>query len=304
MSFSPSFSSERPIAALAGIVLAGIGCMKADRLVAVQLDASSRWAPFSAPTLATGLVSVLTNVHGPSMPADEQEIFLSVDLGSVSGTGADIYTSTRASSASPWNPAVIVNELSSAGNDVDPDVSTDGLTLYLSSDRAGAGNRLYVSHRIAKGQPWGAPQEMLGLGATTSDIGPSVEPDGLFMAFARGTADIGLYSATRTDPNGAWVTVVEMSSINSGLQDENPAIFDQSLSLVWSSRRTNNGQTSDLFQISRSATSVPFAGSPIPLAPLNTPSWEGDPWVSQDGHHIMFVSDRNAGISQIFEAWR
>jgi Tol biopolymer transport system component len=283
--------------------------MKADRLVAVQLDAGSSWPPFSAPTLVTGLVSVLTNAHGPSLPADELEIFFSVDMGPATGTGADIYTSTRMSSASAWNPAALVNELSSSGNDVDPDVSPDGLTLYLSSDRAGASgaNRLYVAQRTARGQPWGTPQEMLGLGATTSDIGPSVDPNGVFMVFAsqRGTPDIRLYSATRIDPAGAWDTVVELSGINSGLQDENPAIFNQSLSLIWSSRRTNHGQTSDLFQISRSDTSVPFTGSPIRLDSLDTlTNWEGDPWVSQDGHHILFVSDRNAGISQIFEAWR
>lgn len=282
--------------------------MKADRLVAVQLDASSRWAPFSAPLLVTGLVSATTNAHGPSLPADELEIFFSVDMGAASTTGADIYTSTRTSSASAWNLATLVSELSSPGNDVDPDVSPNGLTLYLSSDRAGPGgaNRLYVSQRTARGQPWGAPVAMLGLGTSTLDIGPSVDPEGTLMAFAseRGTPDIRLYAATRLDSVGTWETVTELAGINSGMQDENPAIFDQSLSLVWSSRRTNNGQTSDLFQISRSATSVPFAGSPISLAPLNTPSWEGDPWVSQDGHHIMFVSDRNAGISQIFEAWR
>jgi hypothetical protein len=89
------------------------------------------------------------------------------------------------------------------------------------------------------------------------------------------------------------------------MQDENPALFNQALSLVWNSRRTVNSQTSDLFQLSRSSTAVPFAGSPISLDPVNTSQhWEGEPWVSQDGHHLMFVSDRNANISQIFEAWR
>jgi Tol biopolymer transport system component len=276
--------------------------MESDRVVAVQLDGGPAWPPFSAPTLVTGLVSTMTYVHGPSLPLDEQEIFFSADT----GTGSDIWTSTRSSANAPWNPGALVPELSSAFSDVDPDVSPDGLTLYLSSDRSGTGNRLYASRRTAKGQPWSAPELMLGLGTSTSDTGPSVDPQGLNMVFAslRGTTDIRLYSASRVDPLGAWETVVELSGINSGMQDENPSLFDQSLCLVWNSRRTKNMQTSDLFQICRLSTSVPFSGSPISLDPLNLMNWEGDPWVSQDGHHIMFVSDRNANISQIFEAWR
>jgi WD40-like Beta Propeller Repeat. len=277
--------------------------MRADRVVAIQLDGGPAWPPFSAPTLVTGLVGSMTYVHGPSLPLDEQEIFFSADT----GTGSDIWTSTRSSPSATWNPGVLVAELSSAFSDVDPDVSPDGLTLYMSSDRSGTGNRLYVSRRTARGQPWLAPEEMLGLGTSTSDRGPSADPQGLNMIFAsiRGTfPDIRLYAASRLAPLASWDTIVELSGVNSGMQDENPAVFNQSLCLVWNSRRTKNMQTSDLFQICRSSASVPFAGSPISLDPLNSMNWEGDPWVSQDGHHILFVSDRNANVSQIFEAWR
>jgi hypothetical protein len=199
-----------------------------------------------------------------------------------------------------------VAELSSAFDDVDPDVSPDGLTLYFSSNRSGTGSRLYVSRRVSRDQLWSSPEEMLGLGTSTSDQGPSADPQGLHMIFAsiRGTSDIRLYAASRVAPLEAWDTVVELSGVNSGMQDENPTLFNQSLCLVWNSRRTKNRQTSDLFQICRDSANVSFAGSAIPLAPLNSMNWEGDPWVSQDGHHIMFVSDRNGNISQIFEAWR
>jgi Tol biopolymer transport system component len=280
--------------------------MKADRLVAVQVDAGSGWPPFSAPTLVTGLVSTTTYVHGPTLPVDELEIFFSSDTGS----GPDIWTGTRSSSSAVWNPAVLVSELSGSGTDIDPDISSDGTTLYFSSDRAGpsGSNRLYVSRRLAKGQPWGPPQAMLGLGTSTSDTGPSVDTQGLFMVFASlrgGYSDIRLFTASRMAPLESWETVAELTGVNSGMQDENPALFNQALSLVWNSRRTVNSQTSDLFQLSRSSTAVPFAGSPISLDPVNTSQhWEGEPWVSQDGHHLMFVSDRNANISQIFEAWR
>jgi Tol biopolymer transport system component len=280
--------------------------MKADRVVAIQIDGGLEMPlgvlPFSAPTLVVGLRGSTLPLHDPSLPADELEIFLS----SFTGTVSSLWSSTRSAPTASWNPAVMVSELSGAYNDLGPDVSTDGLTLYFSSDRAGAGHRLYVSRRTARGQPWGSPEEMLGLGTSTLDMGPSVAPDGLFMAFAsqRGTTDIRLYAAARTDPLGTWETVQELTGINSGSQDQDPALSEQTLSLTWGSRRTGNGLTSDLFQVDRPTSDVPFSALPTPLDTLNSLDWDGEPWVSQDGHHIFFVSDRNGGNPQIYEAWR
>ena len=300
-------SRDFQTAALTGILFGWIGCMKAERLVAVQLDGGEdvggTLPPFSTPAVVTGLRGDTIDLHDPSLTQDELEIYLSSETNGV----FDLWTSTRTAADSAWTSAVVVSELSSSGNDVDPDVSPDGLVLYFSSDRSGAGYRLYVSRRAARGQPWAPPQEMAGLGSSTLDMGPSVDPTGLVMVFAsqRGTPDIALYSAARADPLGAWETVTTLSEINSGRQDQNPALFGHALSLIWSSRGPSNGSTSDLFEVSRPAVSAPFSTTPIPVDSLNSQTdWEGDPWVSQDGHHIVFVSDRITGISSIYEARR
>ncbi len=281
-------------------MLFGLGCMETDRVIAVQLDA---FAAFSEPTLVTGLRADTLDLHDPCLTADELEIYVSSDTNAVS----DIWTSTRPGINSAWKPAIIQAELSSPGNDVDPDVSPDGLTITFSSDRAGDGYRLYVSRRSARGQRWGVPQQMTGLGSSTLDMGPTVDPSGLNMVFAseRNTINAGLYRASRPDPQASWTDVTALSEINSSRQDENPALFDHGLSLVWSSRGPSNGSTSDLFQVSRPTVSQPFSRTPIPLDRLNSPDhWDGDPWMSQDGHHIVFVSDRTTGVSQLYEAWR
>lgn len=292
--------SAQGTAALIALLFAGMGCMEADRVIAVQLDA---FPAFSAPTLVTGLRADTLDVHDPSLTADELEIYLSSDTNAL----ADIWTSTRTATGSDWKPAVIQTDLSSAGNDVDPEVSPDGLVIYFSSDRSGDGYRLYVSRRAARGQPWGPPQALSGLGSSTLDMGPTVDPTGLNMVFAsqRNATEVGLYRASRTDPQGTWGDVTPLSEINSSRQDENPALFDHGLSLVWSSRGPSNGSTSDLFEVSRPALSDPFSTTPIALDSLNSAQdWDGDPWLSQDGHHIVFVSDRTTGVSQLYEAWR
>lgn len=286
------------------LLTSGSACVRGEREIAVQWDGGAKGTPFSAPTLVTGLRAETVDVHDPSLTGDEREIYFSSRVNGQS----EIWSSTRVTATSPWKPAIVVNELSGPMNEIDPDVSPDGLLLYFSSDRGGDGPRLYAARRAARTLPWEAPVELSGLGTSTEDTGPSVDPTSPFMVFASlrgGAADPHLFTASRLDALITWTAVAPMSGVNSDRQDENPALFDTALSLIFSSRRTMKGATSDLFETSRSTASVPFTNPAIPLDSLNLlEDWEGDAWVSQDGHHILFVSDRNAGISQIFEAWR
>lgn len=257
---------------------------------------------FSVPVLVTGLRPNDVDVHDPTLTGDELEIFFASDTDGVS----DVWTSTRASATDPWPPATRVEELSATEDDIDPDVSPDGSTLYLSSNRGDSGYQLFVSRRASRGQPWSAPQAVLGIPTANYNLAPSVDAAGLLMAFAiqkAGPDEIFLYSATRATTAEAWQAVEPMTALASTYQDQNPALFDDGCGLVFSSRRTDQGRTSDLF-VSRRAERTQAWGAPSPILELDTDSWEGDPWVSQDGRHILFVSDRTDGISRIYEARR
>lgn len=312
------------LAAKVGIamLLACLGCARGDRLVADFGAASGGVAgagagtggaatggatadggsTFSVPVPVTGLRASDIDVHDPSLTGDELEIFFSSDTDGVS----DVWTSTRPSVADPWASAVRVEELSSADDDIDPDVSPDGSTLYLSSNRGGLNYQLFVSRRAGRTQPWSLPEAVAGIPTTNSNLAPSVDPAGLLIAFAvqRGGPDeISLYSATRATTAGAWQAVEPMASITSAYQDQNPALFDNGRGLVFSSRRSDQGRTSDLFVTTRADRTQPW-GAPSAISELDTESWEGDPWMSQNGRHILFVSDRTDGVSRIYEAWR
>ena len=67
---------------------------------------------------------------------------------------------------------------------------------------------------------------------------------------------------------------------------------------MFASRRTGQGRTSDLFHAIRPDVAAAFADTPAPIAELNTDAWEGDPWLSADGRHLLFMSDRS-GTSRI-----
>jgi hypothetical protein len=325
----------RQIGAVAAIFLAGIGCMKADRLVAVQIDvvqadalplemdgggdvagadivgADSRVGsgPFSAATPITGLFSptATIDIHGPSLTKDELELYFSCE--ELGATSFHIWASTRLTPDAKWNPAKQVDELFGSNFDVDPDLSPDGLTIYFSSNRLGAGYRLYVTQRIARDKPWNyPPNEIKELTSSTQDRkGPSVDPSGHFMVFCsapQGTENFNLYSASRNDPNEAWGNVQELSGINSVMADADPALFLDSTSLIWSSRAPSNGKSWDLVEVRRPDLSTPFSATPTTLDSLNTPYAERYPWVSQDGTHIVFTREAVGGPGVLYEAWR
>jgi hypothetical protein len=146
-----------------------------------------------------------------------------------------------------------------------------------------------------------------GLGSSALDEAPAVDRAQLYLVFAsqRGAAsDVHLFAAMRPDASAAWQGAAEITALSSAWRDSDPAVFSDGRGLVFASRRLTQGQTSDLFQATRADVSSPFASSLAPIGELNTTdASEEDPWVSQNGRHIVFVSDRS-GRSRIYEAWR
>jgi Tol biopolymer transport system component len=236
------------------------------------------------------------------MTSEELELYFS----SASGGQNDIWVARRNLTSDPWGSGALVAELSSPQNDQDPEVSVDGLNMFLSSDRGGDGMHLYVARRRTRDTPWEQPVRVDGLGSAAFDVAPAVDRAQLYLVFAsqRGAAaDLHLFAATRPDSSAAWQFAGELTALSSTSRDTDPALFAQGRSLIFASLRTAPSGKTDLFQTSRPDVSSPFASSVDPISDLDTSASEEDPWVSQDGRHILFVSDRN-GRSRIYEAWR
>ena len=296
-----------------GPLLLLAGCFNVDRVLAVAGNgggsadgaSASAWVPFGSPQLVAGLRTELDDIQDPSLTADELEIFFTSPTSGVN----DIWASRRASSDGAWGTSALVAELSSSGVDEDPTVSADGLTIHLASDRAGAGMRIYVARRPARDQPWSAPLPLSDLGPSVADVAPTIDDASVYLVFAslRGTAtDLHLYATSRAGANDTidfWSVPKALAAVNSAWQDRDPALFDRTLGLVFASRRTDQGRTSDLFHTSRANTGSDFTAAPQRIDELSTDTGEGDPWLSDDGHHIYFMSDRS-GSSRIYEARR
>ena len=279
-----------------------LACSARERVVGFQRQGTPVDAgqTFSAPVLMTGLLDAGDEIQDPTLSPDELEIYFA----SLKNGTYDIWHSTRVAIGAPWSPGVLVQELATTSADYEPDLSYDGLTLYFSSDRPDNSTaRIWVSQRSARTDPWGTPQ-VVNLGTTSADRGPAVDVRGLLMVFAADhrANDFDLYRSTRASTAVAWGAPVAITEVNSSVFDWDPAVYDSGLGLVFGSRRSGDRTTSDLFETTRASESTPF-DTPKSLAELNSPMSEGDPWLSNDGRHIVFSSDRS-GVSQLYEAWR
>lgn len=264
-----------------------------------QSDAGSS-APFGMPQIVTGLRSDTDDVQDPALTFEQLELYFA----SPTGGQLDIWVSHRTVATAPWGPSTLVAELSSPQNDEDPEVSVDGLSMYFASDRGGA-ERIYMSQRRTRDTPWGIPALVSTLGASTLDKAPALDRAQLNLVFGsrRGTASVAhLFTAARPDASAAWLTASEITALNSAWEDTDPALFSSGSGLVFVSRRLTQGGTADLFQAARPDESAPFE-TLAPIFELNTSFTEESPWVSQDGQHILFTSDRS-GHRRIYEAFR
>ena len=265
-------------------------------------DAGQPWTPFGMPTLVPGLRGDADEVQDPSLTFEGLELYFSSPRSDLS----EIWVSRRTVATDPWGPSTLVAELSSPQADEDPSVSVDGLIMYFTSDRGGDGRRLYASRRRTRDTPWETPTRVDGLGASTVDEAPGLDRGQLYLVFGsqRGTSSYPhLFAATRPDASAAWQSAAEITALSSAWQDTDPALFSDGRALLFASRRLTQGRAADLFQASRPDTSTPFASSLAPITELNTDYTEEDPWISEDGRHILFTSNRN-GRNRIYEAWR
>ena len=137
--------------------------------------------PWSDPVIVAELADPEDD-DDPSMTADGLEVFINSHRNG-NGTGADIWVAKRATRNDLWGPPEIVAELSSPNTETNHNVSPDGLTMWLLSDRDDptASLLMYVSTRLDRDSPWSTPVVETNLESQNiNDVG-GVTSDGLLL---------------------------------------------------------------------------------------------------------------------------
>ena len=169
-------------------------CISADGLsLYLELEAdifvSNRptvFDPWSSPVNLGPSVNGAADM-GASISADGLELFFGSNRGGGSGDW-DIYVTTRATVSDPWSTSVNLGPtVNSPYFDGHPCISSDGLTLFVSSSRSGGYGSwdIWMSKRATRDDDWGTPVNLGPTINTSAGEGePSISADGRTLYFS------------------------------------------------------------------------------------------------------------------------
>jgi hypothetical protein len=263
----------------------------ADAPDAVMADAEGPPGPhgWHAATQIPG-VNTASNETDPSMTDDDLTIVFTSDR--PGGTGAlDLYIGTRTSTGDPFTVRELT-ELNSTAVDQSPEISSDGLTIFFSTARAGANALIYSATRADRGSPFGAPAEV-----------PSLSKD--MTGTVRNNIQIGMGGSLinaivieaktgKNQPEGydrpdisttSWTDEVELAGI-----ELTPDVSAPSLLPDASVEYFQSGVPPLIFTANYTESTNTFS-TPVALTELNTGTRNAAPEISAGGSHLAFERD-------------
>jgi Tol biopolymer transport system component len=180
---------------------------------------------FGAPAIVASLSVMMTNETKVSMTANGLYAVLGSTKSGGSG-GVDVWEASRPTTTAAFGPlgrGHVMNVETSA-NDHDPEISADGLHLYIAPD--GGGQHIVVATRANMSANFGAPTtitEIMDPG-NNGDGDPTVSPDERLIVFSSnrvGTGKAGgnLWYAVRDTPTGTFSTPIPVPDINTDAND-------------------------------------------------------------------------------------
>jgi hypothetical protein len=287
------------------VVLPVAACGRLDFGPAADACAGERvdLGPWRTPTLLIALDSTVSE-DDPTPRGDELELYFTSTRTGTLGN-ADVWRVRRASTRVAWGPVEHVLELSTQYYENTPELSPDGLTMWLVSNRPGGAGMedIWVTTRADLDAPWSAPSNVSELNTPGLERGPSIFLGGLAMIFhsdrpgGRGGMDFWL--TTRQATTDAWSTPVPLDGVNTAGNELRGWMSPCGLELYYQADRGNG---MDFYVARRSSLAEPF-GAEQPITELNDPAYDQDLRLSPDRRHAVFSSQRS-GAGDLYESFR
>jgi hypothetical protein len=236
------------------------------------------------------------------------------------GALADIWVSTRASTADPWDDPLqnLGSPISSPAFELGPSLTEDQLEIYFyrTFDPLGlTGSALYTSQRDSLASPWSEPAEIV-FTPEADYYKPIISPDGLELTFAstRETdqSPLGgnIYVARRTSREESF-GAPEFVDVGPGFGVVSP---DSLTFALFGGPETADYLnipfvgTNDIFLRMRESADDDFGAAVNPLGPLNSSFLDEPHQFSSDGSILYFTSDRpgvpTGGFLGQFGVWQ
>jgi Tol biopolymer transport system component len=254
---------------------------------------------FAPPTLVGGLASPSYD-RDPFLSDDERTIYWSSDRG-VGGTGTDIWTATRTAVDADFSGLQDVMAVSSIAGDTKASLTSDGLTMVLSSGRAnGAGlDDLWVTHRNGLSDAWATPTEngLMQVDDASAQLDPVLSRDGTklyYSVVSGGGTPQRIDVALRNGPLMAYGPGAVVAGIGSSSAfDADPALAADESFLLFASTRQSTSNAPHLWVALASSQGFDV---PQVVPDVGSSAGDGDPWLSLDGCRLYFSSNRSGNF--------
>ena len=287
------------------VVMAGLG------LLLIRTGQVRGDFVFGTPENLGPIVNSSASEYDPSISADGLELYFQSNRSGGYGD-RDLYVTTRATTQDEWSEPVNLGPvINTAVRDAGPEISSDGLSLYFNSNRAGgSGNYdIYVTTRQSIFEPWCTPVNLgPNVNSSADEISPSISADGLSLFFSDGDAlgtiprpggygDSDIWVTRRASLSDPWETPVNLGlAINLSFAAGAPEISADGLMLFFSGYRPSGGGTNDLWVAVREAVDAPWS-SPVNLGSIVNSGQDADlnPSISANGRMLYFASFRPGG---------
>jgi WD40-like Beta Propeller Repeat len=217
----------------------------------------------------------------PSLTPDQLTLLFASDR---DGT-VDLFQATRASVDEPFaNVTKLVALSSPMGDDTDPAVTADGLTLYFASTRNVTRSQLFRSMRSSPSDAWGAPMLVTEL-AEIEVYAPIVSSDGSELLFCQMNPTFQILRATFS--GGQFAVGNAVTELGAACA---PALSADDKTLFWEAHPT--GASLQIYTATRTAIGAPWTDA-APLPGFADPTFDqGDPWPSRDGTTLFLFTNQ------------
>jgi hypothetical protein len=257
---------------------------------------------FGPPVLVGAVSSPTEQEENPTLTDDLLELYFSSQRAGLGG--GDIWVARRATAGADFGAPELVAELSTSGYDGSPEISRDGLAMWIATDRAGGlgSYDLWLSERTSRADTWPAPAPVAVLNSIDVDSSAVMNDAGdelWFHSLRSGQRE--LYRSTRTCA-GWWCAPIPVDELNTTSDDTDPAISPDERTIFFTSARPSGHGDRDLWSASRGTVTAAF-GAITNLDTLNSTAFDSDPWISSD-LRVMFFTSSRAGTEDIYVATR
>ncbi|HEU5056473.1 MAG TPA: hypothetical protein VFU21_08100 [Kofleriaceae bacterium] len=262
-------------------------------------DAAVPLGPFGEPRVIEALSDPGANDDDPTVTGDLLELVFNSNR-----TGnSQLFVSRRESVDQPWGDPDPIPELNTGDSETAPELSTDGLAIYFSSNRPGGkgGQDIYIARRDSRDAAWDPPELVPELNSGSGDYSPVEDDSGLVIYFYsnRDGGDQDLFVATRLSRDDPWRLTMRIDELATDGNDADPFVTADGLALYFG---TGPAGALDIHLARRLDRDAAFDPAD-PVAELNSDAQDTDPWLSPAGRYVVFMSERT-GDAEIYESDR